>query len=62
MTIPSTPITWWQKDPAVVRLEDTGEIQYWMNRFGATQQQLHEAVKVAGPSVPAVKAYLVSLG
>ncbi|MCB4862833.1 DUF3606 domain-containing protein (plasmid) [Sphingobium sp. SJ10-10] len=46
------------QDSSRIALGEDYEVQYWTNRFGASKEQLEEAVEAVGNSVDAVAAYL----
>jgi hypothetical protein len=45
-------------DRKLISLEQAHELRDWMKSLGCTEQQLRDAVKAAGHSAEAVRAYL----
>jgi hypothetical protein len=41
-----------------INLHERWEIQYWTERMGITDDQLREAVRLAGPTEREVRSYL----
>ncbi|HEY8928175.1 MAG TPA: DUF3606 domain-containing protein [Mucilaginibacter sp.] len=41
-----------------ININEDYELQYWSEKFGVTREELKKAVKTAGTSVKAVRAYL----
>lgn len=46
------------KDSSRIALGEDYEVEYWTYRFGASKEQLEEAVEAVGNSDDAVAAYL----
>jgi len=44
-------------DPRVIEIEKPGEVAFWMKWFGASEDELHEAVRAVGPSAQKVARY-----
>jgi len=42
--------------------DDLARLQQWLDHFGVTAEQLHEAVNAAGPSPEAVAEHLLNQG
>ena len=48
--------------PGPIDLGDAAAVQAWCDHFGATQQQLEEAVQAAGSAPDAVREHLLNQG
>ncbi len=48
--------------PSQVDLDDEAGLDFWIERFGVTEQQLAEAVLAVGKNPDAVKEHLLNQG
>ena len=46
------------QDPSRINLQDAWERQYWLDKFGCTEDELRNAVKAMGASATAVERHL----
>lgn len=46
------------QDPTKINVHEDWELKYWSNKFGATPEQLKQAVKAAGVNAKAVEKHL----
>ena len=46
------------QDPSRINLQDAWELQYWLDKFGCTEDELRKAVKAMGASATAVERHL----
>ena len=48
-------------DPRMIEIEKPGEVAFWMKWFGASEDELHEAVRAVGASAQSVATYFEEL-
>lgn len=59
-TVAPPPVSKAVKEPpdkTRVALSHDAEVNWWCSHFGVTRPQLHEAIRAAGPTIPALKKY-----
>jgi hypothetical protein len=47
-----------RRDAQRIDVHDEQECRYWSTRFGVSAERLRQAIREAGPMVPAVREYL----
>jgi len=47
-------------EPERIDINQPGEVRRWAERFGVTEEEIRQAVKVAGPQIAAVRARLAA--